>query len=95
MELIHKLQTPDSDLITIYYGADGSEEQAREIAEKICAEEEDLEVEIENGGQPVYYYFISVELERTRRCARCFFGYPRISYVSERRMDLFLWTSLY
>ena len=32
-----------------------------EIAEKICAEEEDLEVEIENGGQPVYYYFISVE----------------------------------
>ena len=48
-------------MITIYYGADGSEEQAREIAEKICAEEEDLEVEIENGGQPVYYYFISVE----------------------------------
>lgn len=61
VELIHKLQTPDSTLITIYYGADGSEEQAREIAEKICAEEEDLEVEIENGGQPVYYYFISVE----------------------------------
>jgi DAK2 domain fusion protein YloV len=61
VELIHKLQTPDSALITIYYGADGSEEQAREIAEKICAEEEDLEVEIENGGQPVYYYFISVE----------------------------------
>ena len=61
VELIHKLQTPDSALIPIYYGADGSEEQAREIAEKICAEEEDLEVEIENGGQPVYYYFISVE----------------------------------
>ena len=61
VELIHKLQTPDSTLITIYYGADGSEEQAREIAEKNCAEEEDLEVEIENGGQPVYYYFISVE----------------------------------
>ena len=61
VELIHKLQTPDSALIAIYYGADGSEEQAREIAEKICAEEEDLEVEIENGGQPVYYYFISVE----------------------------------
>ena len=61
VELIHKLQTPDSALITIYQGADGSEEQAREIAEKICAEEEDLEVEIENGGQPVYYYFISVE----------------------------------
>ena len=61
VELIHKLQTPDSALITIYYGEEGSEEQAREIAEKICAEEEDLEVEIENGGQPVYYYFISVE----------------------------------
>ena len=61
VELIHKLLTPDSALITIYYGAEGSEEQAREIAEKICAEEEDLEVEIENGGQPVYYYFISVE----------------------------------
>lgn len=61
VELIHKLLTPDSALITIYYGEDGSEEQAREIAEKICAEDEDLEVEIENGGQPVYYYFISVE----------------------------------
>ena len=61
VELIHKLQTPDSALITIYYGEEGSEEQAREIAEKICAEEEDLEVEIENGGQPVYYYIVSVE----------------------------------
>ena len=61
VELIHKLQTPDSALITIYYGEEGSEEQAREIAEKICGENDELEVEIENGGQPVYYYFISVE----------------------------------
>ncbi|MCI5883840.1 MAG: DAK2 domain-containing protein [Eubacterium sp.] len=61
VKLIHELETPDSSLITIYYGEEGSEEQAREIAEKICQENEELEVEIENGGQPVYYYFISVE----------------------------------
>ncbi|MGN1206456.1 MAG: DAK2 domain-containing protein, partial [Eubacterium sp.] len=61
VELIHKLQTPESALITIYYGEDGSEEQARQIAEKICEDNDELEVEIENGGQPVYYYFISVE----------------------------------
>lgn len=61
VKLIHELETSDSSLITIYYGEEGSEEQAREIAEKICQENEELEVEIENGGQPVYYYFISVE----------------------------------
>ena len=61
VELIHKLLTEDSALVTIYYGEEGSEEQAREIAEKICGENDELEVEIENGGQPVYYYFISVE----------------------------------
>lgn len=61
VELIRKLLTEDSTLVTIYYGEEGSEEQAREIAEKICGENDELEVEIENGGQPVYYYFISVE----------------------------------
>ena len=81
VELIRKLLTEDSTLVTIYYGEEGSEEQAREIAEKICGENDELEVEIENGGQPVYYYFISVEKQRLKG-VRCFFGYPRLS-VSE------------
>ena len=61
LQLIETMKDEESELITIYYGEEGSEEEAQEIADAICAEDEELEVEIEYGGQPIYYYFISVE----------------------------------
>ena len=50
-----------SELISIYYGADATEEEAEQLADKILELHEDLDVEVEYGGQPVYSYFISVE----------------------------------
>jgi hypothetical protein len=51
----------DSAIVSIYYGADSSEEDAEEIASVIQEKYPDLEVEINDGGQPIYYYVISVE----------------------------------
>ena len=50
-----------SELITIYYGADVTEEDAQEIADLLEPEFEDADIEVTYGGQPVYYYIISVE----------------------------------
>ena len=50
-----------SELITIYYGADVTEEDAQEIADLLEPELEDADIEVTYGGQPVYYYIISVE----------------------------------
>lgn len=60
-QLIRKLLGDESELVTIYYGEEGSEEDAERIADAITAENSEIEVIIENGGQPIYYYFISVE----------------------------------
>ncbi len=50
-----------SELVTIYYGADVTEDDAQEIADQIEAEFEDVDIEVTYGGQPVYYYIVSVE----------------------------------
>ena len=60
-EILKKLVTDDSEFITIYYGDDTAEEKAKEAAEKIEEMFEDAEVFVEYGGQPLYYYIISVE----------------------------------
>ena len=51
----------DSELISIYYGKDMREENAEELASKIRERWPDCDVELNNGGQPVYYYILSVE----------------------------------
>ena len=51
----------DSEIVTIYIGEDGSEDLANELAQDITEKFEDVEVEIHNGGQPVYPYLFSVE----------------------------------
>lgn len=61
IRLIETMKDEETELITLYYGEEGSEEEAQEIADAVCAGNDDLEVEIEYGGQPIYYYFISVE----------------------------------
>jgi dihydroxyacetone kinase-like predicted kinase len=49
------------DIITIYYGQDGSREQADQLAAEIEVHYPAVEVEVYFGGQPHYYYIISLE----------------------------------
>ena len=51
----------DSEIVTIYVGEEGSEEMANELAQSLAEKYEDVEVEIHQGGQPVYPYLFSVE----------------------------------
>ena len=60
-DMISQLIDEDSAIVTIYYGSDMKEEDAAAIAEKIEEEYPDVEVEVQFGGQPIYYYLISVE----------------------------------
>lgn len=61
MEMINEMVDEDSAIVSIYYGSDSSEEAASEIAALIEEKYPDVEVEINDGGQPIYYYVISVE----------------------------------
>ena len=51
----------DSEIVTIYVGEDGSEELANELAQVLAEKYEDVEVEIHQGGKPVYPYLFIVE----------------------------------
>lgn len=61
MDLIHGLVDDDSELISLYYGADITSEIADELANQVMDEYPDIDVEVHYGGQPIYYYVISVE----------------------------------
>ena len=61
MKALAEMADEDAELVTIYYGADTPEEKARELLEKAQAEFAGCEVELHYGGQPVYYYIVSVE----------------------------------
>jgi DAK2 domain fusion protein YloV len=60
-ELIQVLTDENSELISLYYGEEISEEDANELAEEIMELYPDLDVEVHYGGQPIYYYVLSVE----------------------------------
>ncbi|MBR6274256.1 MAG: DAK2 domain-containing protein [Lachnospiraceae bacterium] len=51
----------DAELISIYYGEGITEDDANALAEKVSEVFEDIDVEVHFGGQPVYYYIVSVE----------------------------------
>ena len=59
--LIESLIDDESELVSLYYGADVTEEQAEALADSILSLHDDIEVEVQFGGQPVYSYFVSVE----------------------------------
>ncbi len=61
MDMIDQMVDEDSAIVSIYYGSDSSEEAASEIGALIEEKYPDLEVEINDGGQPIYYFVISVE----------------------------------
>ena len=61
LSMLDKLVDEDSELISIYYGCDTSEEDAQRLADRISEKYSDQDVELYPGGQPIYYYFLSVE----------------------------------
>ena len=61
LDMVSQLIDEDSAIVTIYYGADMAEEDAIAIAAQIEENYPDVEVEVQFGGQPIYYYLISVE----------------------------------
>lgn len=60
-KLVRELVHPDSTFATIIYGEGVSEEEAVKLEEMFLRENHDLEITVINGGQPVYYYILSVE----------------------------------
>lgn len=61
LELIDNLIDENSELVSIYYGEEITEEDANRIGEKIMKKYPNVDVEIHMGGQPIYYYLLSVE----------------------------------
>lgn len=61
LDLIDSLVDENSELISIYFGEDVHEEEAAELAGKLEEKYEDIDVEVQYGGQPIYYYVLSVE----------------------------------
>ncbi|MBQ4075942.1 MAG: DAK2 domain-containing protein [Clostridia bacterium] len=61
LALMKDIVTEDDGLITVYYGADTKEEDANALAAEIEEIYSDCDVEVHSGGQPLYYYLISVE----------------------------------
>lgn len=61
LELLDKMVDEDSELICIYYGQDTTQEQAEALLQKVEETYGDCDVQLEYGGQPVYYFLLSVE----------------------------------
>lgn len=61
LEMVDAMVDEDSAIVSIYYGSDAEEAAAEALGSAIEEKYPDVEVEINNGGQPIYYYVISVE----------------------------------
>jgi DAK2 domain fusion protein YloV len=61
LEMVDLMMDEDSTIVSIYFGADTAQADAEEIGARIQEKYPDVEVEINDGGQPIYYYVISVE----------------------------------
>lgn len=60
-QLLENMIDEDSELVTIYYGEDCSQEDVEEFIEKMEEKYEEVDIECYNGSQPVYYFIVSVE----------------------------------
>ena len=60
-EMLAELVDEDSELISLYYGADVSEEDAENFASEIEELYPDIDIDAQFGGQPIYYYVLAVE----------------------------------
>lgn len=61
METIDAMVDEDTEIISVYYGSEVSSEDAQRLGEKLEERYPDFDVEVNDGGQPIYYYVVSVE----------------------------------
>ena len=61
MALLQKLKDGTHEMITLYYGKDVKEEDAQALAAKVAEEYPDCDIDFHYGGQPIYYYLVSLE----------------------------------
>ncbi|MGI6699951.1 MAG: DAK2 domain-containing protein [Christensenellales bacterium] len=61
LELMKQIVTDDDSVITVYYGQDTPEEEAQVLGQMIADSYDHCDVDVQNGGQPLYYYLLSVE----------------------------------
>lgn len=61
INMIKEMQDEESEIVSLYYGAEVTEEAANKLADKISEALPEIEVEVYPGGQPIYYYIASVE----------------------------------
>jgi DAK2 domain fusion protein YloV len=61
LKLVKALKNDEHEMITLYYGKEVTEEDAQALAEKLAEEYPDCDVDFHFGGQPVYYYMVSLE----------------------------------
>lgn len=61
LSLLECLKEDFHEVITLYYGEDVTEEQAEELSKKVAERFSDCDVDYHQGGQPVYYYILSLE----------------------------------
>ncbi|MEG2441888.1 MAG: DAK2 domain-containing protein [Acetivibrio sp.] len=61
LDLVDTLMEEDSELVSLYYGSEVTEDTAKALAEKIMERYPEVDVETHLGGQPIYYYVLSVE----------------------------------
>ena len=60
-DLMKQIVTDDDELITVYYGKEVAQADAKALTDEIASQFDNCDVEIHMGGQPLYYYLISVE----------------------------------
>lgn len=60
-ELLDAMYSESSEIMTIYYGQDVKEEQASELYDRASSQYDGCDVDLQYGGQPLYYYILSVE----------------------------------
>ena len=61
LEMVDAMVDEDSAIVSIYFGSDSDEDSANELAAAIEEKYPDVEVEVNDGGQPIYYYILSLE----------------------------------
>lgn len=61
LDMLATMIDEDSELVSVYFGEDITEEQASEVVDAIEEKFPDVDVELQEGSQPVYYYIVSVE----------------------------------
>lgn len=60
-ETVKEIMDDEAELISIYYGEEIGEDEAQALADRLSQQYPDCDVEVNSGGQPIYYYIISVE----------------------------------